>query len=250
MSSLSRIDRRAFMGYFSGLGLSATLLPGVLWSRIAQGELKEINVDILAEAEQLTGLEFTEEERKKIARSLNSLRDNYETLRKIPLDNSVPPAIQFSPVLPGMKLPSKNEPSRWTDVPAPKIPNNLDKLAFWPVTKLAAAVKTQKVTSTELTKMYLNRLKKYGPILECVVTLTEDRAMNQAEEMDKEIAAGKYRGPLHGIPWGAKDLLSVKGYKTTWGAMPYKDQMIDEDATVVKRCKGRSKSVAGGGLEV
>jgi Asp-tRNA(Asn)/Glu-tRNA(Gln) amidotransferase A subunit family amidase len=229
------MNRRAFMAYFSGLGLSTTLLPGVLWSQIAQGEVKEITVDVLAEAEQLTGLEFTEEERKKIARGLNSLRNNYESLRNVRIDNSVPPAIQFNPLLPGMKLPSESQPSRWSDVPVPDVPKNVEKMAFWPVTKLAAALKSRKVTSTALTKMYLDRLKKFDPVLECVVTLTEERAMAQAGKADEEIAAGKYRGPLHGIPWGAKDLLAVKGYKTTWGAMPYKDQTIDEDATVVKR---------------
>jgi len=235
MSSLSKINRRAFMGYFSGVGLSATLLPGVLWSRIAQGDLKEITVDVLAEAEQLTGLEFTEEERKKIARSLNSLRDNYEALRKIPLENSVPPAIQFNPVLPGMTLPSDSEASRWTMVNVPDVPRDLDEVAFWSVTKLAAAVKARKITSIDLTKMYLARLKKYDPVLRCVITLTEERALRQAKKADEEIASGNYRGSLHGIPWGAKDLLSVKGYRTTWGAMPYKDQVIDVDATVVKR---------------
>jgi Asp-tRNA(Asn)/Glu-tRNA(Gln) amidotransferase A subunit family amidase len=235
MSYKTPINRRAFMGYFSGLGLSATLLPGVLWSQIALGDIKEITVEVLAEAEQLTGLEFTEEERKKMARGLNALRKNYETLREVPLDNSVPPAIQFNPVLPGMNFSSESQPNRWTDVPAPMVPGKLDGMAFWSVSKLAAAVKAQKVSSTDLTKMYLARLKKYGPVLECVVNLTEERALAQAEKADNEIASGNYRGPLHGIPWGAKDLLAVKGYKTTWGAMPYKDQVFDEDATVVKR---------------
>jgi Asp-tRNA(Asn)/Glu-tRNA(Gln) amidotransferase A subunit family amidase len=108
-------------------------------------------------------------------------------------------------------------------------------MCFWSVADLARAIKSRKVTSLQLTKMYLRRLKKYDPLLKCVITLTEDLALAQAARADREIASGKYRGPLHGIPWGAKDLLAVTGYKTTWGAMPYKDQTIDLDATVVKR---------------
>ena len=123
--------------------------------------------------------------------------------------------------------------------------DNLEELAFASVAQLAELIRTRQVNSTELTKMYLSRLKEHGPTLECVVTLTEDLALKQAARADREIAAGKYRGPLHGIPYGAKDLLAVKGYKTTWGAMPYKDQMIDENATVVKRLEeaGAAKNV-------
>jgi Asp-tRNA(Asn)/Glu-tRNA(Gln) amidotransferase A subunit family amidase len=115
------------------------------------------------------------------------------------------------------------------------VPQNLEEIAFATVRELAEMIRTKKVSSTALTQMYLTRLKRYDPLLHFVITLTEDRALAQAKEADREIAAGKYRGPLHGIPWGAKDLLAVKGYPTTWGAAPYKDQKIDEDATVVKR---------------
>jgi Asp-tRNA(Asn)/Glu-tRNA(Gln) amidotransferase A subunit family amidase len=114
-------------------------------------------------------------------------------------------------------------------------PANLDDLAFLPVTALSELVRTKKVTSVELTRMYLSRLKKYGPRLECVITLTENLGLSQARRADEEIAAGRYRGPLHGIPWGAKDLLATKGIRTTWGAMPYKDQIFDLNAAVVER---------------
>ena len=116
-----------------------------------------------------------------------------------------------------------------------KRPANLEDVAFYSVGQLAELIRTKQVTSVELTGMYLGRLKRYGPKLECVVTLTEDLAMQQARRADAEIAAGTYRGPLHGIPYGAKDLLSVKGYPTTWGAPPYKDQVFGEDATVIKK---------------
>jgi Asp-tRNA(Asn)/Glu-tRNA(Gln) amidotransferase A subunit family amidase len=115
------------------------------------------------------------------------------------------------------------------------VPSDLEELAFWPITHLSQLIESRRVSSRDLTEMYLSRLKKYGQKLECVITLTEELALEQARRADEEIAAGEYRGPLHGIPWGAKDLLAVRGYKTTWGAKPYEDQVIDEDATVVKR---------------
>src|SRR5207249_6690564 len=114
-------------------------------------------------------------------------------------------------------------------------PEAADDLAFLPLTHLAELVRTKKVSSTELTKLSLERLKKYDPALKCVVTLTEELALKQAAEADKELAARKYRGPLHGIPWGAKDLIAYPGYTTTWGAAKYKDRVIDAKATVAER---------------
>jgi Asp-tRNA(Asn)/Glu-tRNA(Gln) amidotransferase A subunit family amidase len=115
------------------------------------------------------------------------------------------------------------------------VPADLDELAFLPVTELSELVRRRRVSSLQLTQMYLARLKRYDPVLRCVITLTEDRAFKQAHAADAEIRRGHYRGPLHGIPWGAKDLLAVRGYKTTWGAGPFKEQVIDDDATVVQR---------------
>src|SRR5205823_7011482 len=114
---------------------------------------------------------------------------------------------------------------------------SVEDLAFATVPQLSELIRTKKVSSVELTKMYLGRLKKYGPKLLCVVTLYEDLAMKQAQDADNDLKRGKYRGPLHGIPWGAKDLFATKGIKTTWGAEPYRDQMIDYDATVVERLR-------------
>ena len=118
--------------------------------------------------------------------------------------------------------------------PAVKRPANLEDVAFWPVVQLAQLIKTKQVTSTELTKIYLARLHKYNPTLNCVVTILDDLGLEQAKQADAEIAAGKYKGPLHGIPWGAKDIIAVKGYKTTWGSGAFKDQMIDKDASIVE----------------
>lgn len=186
-------------------------------------------------AEKLAGLEFTEHERMLMIDGVDKNLGKYEKLRKITLDNSIPPAFQFNPVPSGMSFEQKRKRFRMSKIPLPRLPSNLEDLAFLPVTHLSRLIRSCKVSSIELTKMYIERMKRYDPELHCVITFTEELALKQARIADEEIAAGKYRGPLHGIPWGAKDLLAAKGYKTTWGASPYKDQIIDEDATVVKR---------------
>jgi Asp-tRNA(Asn)/Glu-tRNA(Gln) amidotransferase A subunit family amidase len=138
----------------------------------------------------------------------------------------------------GTKYETEKWPMKMSAAPktwSRSVPKNLDDLAFASVRELAELVRTKKVSSIALTEMYLGRLKKNDPALKFVVTLTEERARAQAKKADEEIAAGKYRGPLHGLPWGAKDLLSTKGYRTTWGAGGFETQIFDEDATVVKR---------------
>lgn len=227
------LTRRRFLTYFSGIGLSSTLLPGILWSKTEGGDAR-ITKELLAEAEQLAGLQFTDQERELMVEGVNEYLEKYEKLRTIPLENNVAPVLQFTPILPGMSFDQKRQSFQMSPVNVSK-PDDLEEVAFWPVTHLSQLIKKGEVSSVELTTMYLNRLKRYDPRLQCVVTLTEELAMKQAKRADEELASGKYRGPLHGIPWGAKDLLAARGYKTTWGAMPYKDQVIDEDATVVKR---------------
>ena len=186
-------------------------------------------------AEKIMGLRFTGKERKMMLQGLRRDLNRYEELRGVVLENHVPPAIQFSPVLPGMSLSKESIPISISTDPDIQVPQHIEDLAFYPITTLAQLIRSRKITSVELTSMYLDRLKKYGPQLDCIITLTEELALKQAKKSDEEIAAGHYRGPLHGIPWGAKDLLATKGIRTTWGAMPYKDQIIDADATVVKR---------------
>jgi len=197
--------------------------------------LSKISKTIIQEAEKLAGLEFTDSQRELMVAGLNDHLEKYEKMRQIPLNNSVAPAIQFNPILPGMSFQQERKPLKMSAISLPELPSDSQDLAFWPVTHLAQLIKNRKISSVELTKMYLERLRKYDPQLKCVITLTEELALKQAKRADEEIAAARYRGPLHGIPWGAKDLLSTKGYRTTWGAMPYKDQIIDEDATVVIR---------------
>ena len=237
MSLPTRYDRRAFMAYFSSIGLGSTLLPGVLWAKVSSGGAAlEITKETIAAAEEIAGVSFTDEQRQMMVRSLQQLRSGIDALHKVPLDNTVAPAIVFEPVPPGMKLPPKTAaPTVRSNVPVMARPGSIEELAFAPVTRLSELVRTRKVKSIELTNMYLSRLEKYDPQLHCVITLTTDRARQQAKAADEEIARGKYRGPLHGIPWGAKDLLATKGYLTTWGAGPYKTQMLDYDAEVVQR---------------
>ncbi|MBI4544522.1 MAG: amidase [Gemmatimonadetes bacterium] len=228
------VDRRHFLAYFSAMGFSGSLFPGVLWARLQQE--REITKQMVAEAEKVAGLEFTDAQREEMLRGLNQNARAYAQLRNVALENAVPPAIQFDPVLPGMEVPSEVKKFRPSKVEKVRRPANFEEAAFWPVTHLAELVRTRQVTAAELTRMYLDRLKRYGEKpLEAVVTLTEERAIEQAARADQEIRRGRYRGPLHGIPWGAKDLLAVKGYRTTWGAKPYESQVIEEDATVVRR---------------
>jgi hypothetical protein len=169
---------------------------------------------------------------------LADYRKGYEALRAVTIPNDVPPALVFNP-LPGQYLHASDDKRaraiQWSRAHSVKRPANLEDCAFWSVRDLAELIRTKQVTSTELTQMYIARLKRYAPKLECVVTFTEDRALASAKKADEEIAKGHYRGILHGIPYGAKDLLAVQGYKTTWGSAPYQDQTIDQTATVVKR---------------
>jgi Asp-tRNA(Asn)/Glu-tRNA(Gln) amidotransferase A subunit family amidase len=161
-------------------------------------------------------------------------RNSWDALRAVPLPNSVPPALFFQPLPP--TVPVANRAPRFASAAKGlKRPEHLEDVAFWPITDLAALVKSRQVTSVELTTMYLDRLKRYDSVLHAVVTFTDSLALEQARRADQGIAAGHYRGPLHGIPYGVKDLYAVPGYPTTWGAEPYRDQVLNETATVVRK---------------
>src|SRR5712664_4648553 len=215
------IDRRNFMKTCSGMGLAGTLLPGVLWAQAQAQGAKKITKELIENSAAIADVPISEEYKEMMLENLNDQAKGYEEIYKLHIPNSVEPALIFDPVLPGMKLETGRKPMR-ISTPAnlvpPSAPKNLEDLAFASVRELAELVRTKKVSSLALTEMYLGRLKKYDPALKFAVTLTEERALAQARQADAEIAAGKYRGPLHGLPWGAKDLLAVKGYRTTWGA--------------------------------
>ncbi len=186
-------------------------------------------------AEELFDISFDETERKLMKNGLENNLKAYKALHSYSIPNSIPPAIQFNQIPAGFKLNAEQNEINWGLKTEVAVPENLEELAFYTVANLSVLIRTRKVTSMQLTRIYLNRLKKHGDTLECVITLTEDLALKQAKVADLEIAAGNYRGPLHGIPYGAKDLLAVKGYKTTWGAEPYKDQVISQNAYVIQK---------------
>ena len=186
-------------------------------------------------AEKLIGLDFSDAKIDQALPGLKEQLDNFEAMRRFPLSNGVPPALQFNPLPVGFKFETARKRFKASSPRNVNLPAKRDDLAFYSVGELAALLKTRQISSEELTRFYLDRLKRYGPKLEGVVTLTESLALQQASRADREIAAGKYRGPLHGIPYGAKDLLAVKGIRTTWGAAPYTNQIFDFDATVIKR---------------
>jgi Asp-tRNA(Asn)/Glu-tRNA(Gln) amidotransferase A subunit family amidase len=180
-------------------------------------------------------LNFTTAERDSLMQGLRDYQRSIEAIHRYQLENSVPMSLWFDPVPTGFKKETVQKPIDWGLPKEVKVPANPEELAFYPVHKLAVLLKSKKITSTQLTKIYLDRLKKFSDTLQCTVLLLEERALAQARKADEEIAKGKYRGPLHGIPYGVKDLLAVAGTKTTWGAEPYVDQEIKTTATIVKK---------------
>ena len=233
------LDRRTFVAHLSAAGLGGAFADVLV---AGAQEAGEVTVAHVRDAEVVAGLEFTPEEREMMVRGLNEQLEAYRELREVRLPNGVPPAIRFDPAPPHAPAPAaEGEPEdRWARVRVGRErgvrrPASLEEVAFWPVTRLAELIRTGRVTSEELTTLYLDRLRRHGPTLEAVITLTDDLALEQARRADAELATGHYRGPLHGIPWGAKDLLATEGYRTTWGAKPYQEQRIPEDAAVVRR---------------
>ncbi|HSD84159.1 MAG TPA: amidase, partial [Anaerolineae bacterium] len=196
---------------------------------------KRLTVSHLPSAEKLIGLRFTAKERRLMIDGLNGQLKAYEQLRAIPIENGVPPAVSFDPRLPGMTFETAQRRIRFSKIKTPHLPDNIEEIAFWPISQLAELLRTKQISAVELTKLYLDRLQRYDPNLKCVITFTDDLALKQARRADREIARGEYRGLLHGIPYGAKDLLATRGIRTTWGAEPYRDQVPDVNAAVIDR---------------
>jgi Asp-tRNA(Asn)/Glu-tRNA(Gln) amidotransferase A subunit family amidase len=249
-----RPDRRQFLAVCSAAGLANTLMPGALLALASQSTAAQtagaksatapkVTPELIDAAASIVGITLTAEQKTMMLDGLNSQLKSVGAIRDLHLPNSVAPAFVFDPVPPGMVLDTVKRPARISTAPHVTFEGRtstsdtvaFEAVAFMPVRALAELIRTREVTSTQLTKMYLARLKRLDSTLRCVITLTDDRALAQAAKADAEIAAGKYRGPLHGIPWGAKDLLAVKGYPTTWGAGGFEQQQFDEDAEVVKR---------------
>ena len=227
------------MGVLAGLGIGSGVMHRALAAAVQ--EKGTVTPEMIQQAEWIAGLELTEEERDETARAIRRSLVQFESLRNVEVGYDVPPAISFSTSLSYRDSgrhssgPVRRNQARPLETAAPKRPADEETLAFLPVTELGALLRTGQVSSLELTRLYLARLKKYNPLLNCVVTLTEEVAIEQAKRADQEIAAGRYRGPLHGVPWGAKDLIAWPGYPTTWGAPHFKEQVIDEKATVARR---------------
>jgi Asp-tRNA(Asn)/Glu-tRNA(Gln) amidotransferase A subunit family amidase len=230
--AVTDLSRRDLLHALAATGIGTAVFQRALAADAVKAPA--VTPELIAGAEWVAGLELSEAERKAIAGTLTGWQKRYDRLRAIKIDNSVPFPLLFQPA-PGLAPEGKGGTVEVTDKTTPKKPESDEDLAFLPLTKLSALVRTRTVSSVELTKLYLRRLQDYDPLLHCVVTLTEKTALAQAEQADKEIAAGRYRGPLHGIPWGAKDLIAYPGYPTTWGAEPYRDQTLDTKATVAKR---------------
>jgi Asp-tRNA(Asn)/Glu-tRNA(Gln) amidotransferase A subunit family amidase len=246
------LDRRAFLNACSSAGITSALLPGILYTLASQAaaqapenaaaaapELPKITPEMLDQAAMLAGVgPFTDEQKKMMLGGLNEQRSGYEEIRKLKLANSIPPAYVFHPqpaAAKAMQPQQKSSPSEWKPQSQIKATSRMEDLAFASIDELASLLRSRQITSVALTEMCIARLKRYDSNFHFLITLTEDRALRQAKAADAEIAAGKHRGPLHGIPWGAKDLLAVKGYPTTWGAGGFEHQSFDEDATVVQR---------------
>ena len=190
----------------------------------------------LSGAAQLFDLTFTTQELDTLYSDVMDNLANYKAMHALSLNNNVPLSLWQNPRLPGMKFDQKQRPVVWPVV-RPSLPKNRSELAFYSIDQLAFLIKSKQITSVDLTQFFIERIKAHAASLQCVISLQEDMALAQARQADKEISAGKYRGLLHGIPYGLKDLFAVKGTKTTWGAAPYKDQMIDEDAYVYTKLK-------------
>lgn len=193
-----------------------------------------ISPEQIAAAETLLGIQFSAAQRQQMQKTLNERLGQFATLRAAPLDNGIAPALHFNVETAASPAPVPRSYAMSAQPPVQR-PADLEAAAFYPVTQLAELIRSRQVSSLELTEMYLRRLKRYDAALQCVAAYTEKLAIAQAKRADEEIARGLYRGPLHGIPWGAKDLLATRGYPTGWGAKPYENQLIDLDATVVQR---------------
>ncbi len=239
------LTRRSFLAITGHFGWAGTLFPGALYALAAspagldaggEPKLKPVTAEMIEQAAALAGVVIEPGQRAMMVEALGEQREAYGAVRALHLPNSVAPAFVFDPLPPGTRIETARQPARYS--PAPSVstmPNNPEALAFLTAMELGALLRRKKISSVALTEMYLTRLKRYDPQLRFVVTLTEERALGKAREADADLAKGRYRGPLHGLPWGAKDLLAVKGYPTTWGAGGFEHQSFDRDATVVER---------------
>ncbi|GAA4092213.1 amidase [Mucilaginibacter panaciglaebae] len=205
-----------------------------VWNQV---QSSPITIQVVAAAQKIIGMDFTTAQSDSMLNSLNDRVRDYQALRKLNIPNSVVPSLNFNPVPVGFVTQDNTNSFKLSKINVVKLPANKDELAFYNVRELAELLRTRQITSVELTKFYIARLRKYNSKLLFVVNFTEEQALKEAARADAEIRAGKYRGVLHGVPYGVKDLLSTADSKTTYGASPYIDQKLGIDATVVKRLR-------------
>ena len=234
--TMTDTHRRAFLAYCAFAGLSSTMFPSTLLAQIKPGT-KTIAVGTIREAARLAGLEWSDAECDDVAASLSSLTRSIDLIEKDKLTNASALPFHFDPRPPGVATAAPVGTTRLPAPPRVRRPQRFEDVAFWPATHLAELVRTRQATSLELTRMYLDRLKRHNGVLNCVVTLTEGRALKEAAAADADVAAGRIRSPLHGVPYGLKDIIAAAGAPTTWGAPPMATQTFDEDATVVSRLR-------------
>lgn len=212
------------------------LLSFTLGGFITQkAEEEKISIALVRAAQKIIGLDFTDVEADSMLTDLEGQRASYSALRKLNIPNSVSPALNFNPLPVGYEFPDRSNYFKVSSTNTTKLPSIKDDLAFYTIVQLADLIRTKQISSVDLTHFFIDRIKKYDSKLMFAISITEARALKHAKKADAEIAAGKYKGLLHGIPFGAKDLLAAKDYKTTWGSVPYKDQIIDVDATVISK---------------
>lgn len=226
---------------FLSLGAVAFLALGFTLGR-SSGEITPATIDAAAD---LIGLTFSPQEKDSMRNTLTNLRNNFETLRKTSLDNSIAPALVFNPLPQGFFPEQIQRNYEWGLPASVDLPERESDIAFLPLHQQSVLIRSKKLSSERLTKIYLDRIKTYSDTLQCLISLLEEPALMRARQMDAELAGGGYRGPLHGIPYGIKDLLAVKGTKTTWGAAPFRDQVIDETATVVQKLEEAGAVLVG-----
>ena len=208
------------------------LLACLFFCSTANAQDTTITKSDLVHTAKVFDLSFTQKEIDTLYSDVVDNLGDYKAMHKLSLNNSVPLSLWQTPILPGMKLNKKQNVIHWNTPLNVSLPKNKNDLAYYSIDQLAALIHAKKITSLELTRFFIDRIKKFGDTLECVISIQEDIAYQQAKKADQEIAQGKYRGLLHGIPYGLKDLFAIKNTKTTWGAAPYQNQTIDEDAYV------------------
>lgn len=207
----------------------------VLLMSSCAGTNKKFSKKDVKHSQNLIGLSFTDNQIDTIYPYLLRNRKGFDSLRSYSLDPNVFPAVKFDPLPLNFTQKPQGSIPQWEIPNNIEMPNNKSELAFYTIPELASLIKNKKISCVELARFFIDRIKKYDDVLQSTITITEKMALEQAKKLDDELANGNYRGILHGIPYGVKDLMSVKGYKTTWGAAPYKDQQFDVTATAVEK---------------